>query len=61
MKSFDCNEENIDDEIIIKSSIEFNVTQKDIERNIIIIEASYNVINEDYYGFYENNIFKRRN
>ena len=53
MKSFDCNEENIDDEIIIKSSIEFNVTQKDIERNIIIIEASYNVISEDYYGFYD--------
>ena len=59
MKSFDCNEENIDDEIIIKSSIEFNVTQKDIERNIIIIEASYNVISEDYYGFYDIRFFNQ--
>ena len=57
VKSLDCNEEDINDEIIFKSSIEFTVTQKDIERNIIIIEASYNILNEDYYGFYDIRFF----
>jgi len=53
IKSFDRTEEDIDDNIIFKSSIEFIVTQKDIERKIVIIEVSYNIINEDYYGFYD--------
>ena len=59
MKSLDIDETDIDGQTILKSNIEFNVTQKDIERNIIIIEASYNVISEDYYGFYDIRFFNQ--
>ena len=59
VKSLDIDETDIDGQTILKSNIEFNVTQKDIERNIIIIEASYNVISEDYYGFYDIRFFNQ--
>ena len=36
----------------IKSNIEFIITQKDAEKNLIIIESSYNIDFESYYGYY---------
>ena len=37
---------------VIKSNIEFIITQNDIEKNLIIIESSYNLEFEAYYGYY---------
>ena len=37
----------------IKSNIEFIITEKDIKNGFIILETSYNIFFDSYFGFYD--------
>ena len=49
----ESREEAVEDLPCIKSNIEFIITEKDIKNGFIILETSYNIFIDSYYGFYE--------
>ena len=52
-KKVEGDKNNEDSGDSIKSHIELKVTQKDLEKNLITIEACYNIKLKSYYGFYD--------